>query len=105
MRSHTLSQAELRLEHWINRHNIKQAGVWALVGLGPLLAIATVAVLSEMQWLGSGTMLRPVLLADFVYALVVATFVLQRIAAMIADAAAALGGVEAAHAAGALLHR
>ena len=84
MRSHTLSQAGLRLEHWINRHNIKQAGVWALVGLGPLLAVATVAVLSEMQWLGSGTMLRPVLLADFVYALVVATFVVQRIAAMIA---------------------
>lgn len=85
MRSHALTQAGLRLERWVNRYNLKQAGVWALVGLGPLLAIATAAVLSEVQWLGRGKMVRPVLLADFVYALVVATFVLQRIAAMIAE--------------------
>ncbi len=64
---------------------MKQAGVWTLVALGPLLAVATIAVLSEMQWLGSGTMLRPVLLADFVYALIVATFVVQRIAAMMTE--------------------
>ena len=76
-----------------------------MVAFGPLLAVATFAALSEMQWLGGGKMLRPVLLADFVYALVVAAFVAQRIAEMIADAAAALGGLEAAHAAGALLHR
>ena len=40
--------------------------------------LATFAVLTEMQWLGGGRMLRPVLLADFVYALVVAAFVAQR---------------------------
>jgi two-component system nitrogen regulation sensor histidine kinase NtrY len=85
MRSHALTQAGLRVERWLNRHNMKQAGVWALVGFGPLLAIATAAVLSEMEWLGRGRMLRPVLLADFVYALVLATFVVQRIAAMIAE--------------------
>ena len=38
-----------------------------------------------MQWLGGGSMLRPVLLADFVYALVVAAFVARAVAEMIAE--------------------
>lgn len=55
-----------------------------MVVLGPLLAIATVAVLSDMDWLGGGVMLRPVLLADFVYAILVAGFVAQQVGEMIA---------------------
>ena len=84
MRSHDLTHAGLRLERWRSRHNLRQAAFWAMVALGPLLAIATFAVLSEMQWLGRGNMLRPVLLLDFVYALIVAAFVARRVAEMIA---------------------
>ena len=105
MRSHALTHAGLRLARWLNRHEHQAGRLWAMVGLGPLLAIATFAVLSEMQWLGGGDMLRPVLLADFVYALVVAAFVGRRIAEMIAERRRRSAGLEAAHAAGALLHR
>ena len=59
MRSHELTHAGLRLARWRNRHNLRQATFWTMVALGPLLAIATTAVLSDMQWLGGGKMLRP----------------------------------------------
>jgi two-component system nitrogen regulation sensor histidine kinase NtrY len=85
MRSHALTHAGLRLARWYRSRDIRQAGIWAMVALGPLLAIATIAVLSEMEWLGGGDMLRPVLLADFVYALIVAGFVARRVAEMIAE--------------------
>jgi len=85
MRNHAMTHAGLRLARWLNRRDIKPVGIWTMVALGPLLAAATFAVLSEMQWLGGGDMLRPVLLADFVYALIVAAFVTQRIAGMLAE--------------------
>ena len=53
MRSHELTHAGLRLARWRSRHNLRQAGFWTMVALGPLLALATFAVLSEMQWLGA----------------------------------------------------
>ncbi len=84
MRSHTLTHAGLRLARWRSRHNLRQAGFWVMVAAGPLLAIATSAVLSEMSWLGGRDVLRPVLLADFVYALIVATFVARRVFEMVA---------------------
>ena len=84
MRNHELTHAGLRLARWRSRHNLRQAGFWTMVGLGPLLGLATFAVLSEMQWLGRGNMLRPVLLADFVYALIVAAFVARRVVEMVA---------------------
>lgn len=84
MRSHELTHAGLRLARWRSRHNLQQVMFWTMVVLGPLLAVATFAVLSEMQWLGGGKMLRPVLLADFIYAMIVAGFVARRIAEMIA---------------------
>ncbi|MBB5223350.1 two-component system nitrogen regulation sensor histidine kinase NtrY [Amaricoccus macauensis] len=84
MRSHQLTYAGLRLARWRNRHNLRQATLWIMVALGPLLAIATMLVLSDMQWFGGGKMLRPVLLADFVYAIIVAAFVAQRVGEMIA---------------------
>ena len=84
MRSHALTHAGLRLARWRSRHNLARAALWTMVAAGPLLAAATFAALSEMSWLGGGNMLRPVLLADFVYALVVAAFVGRRVAEMIA---------------------
>lgn len=84
MRTHQLTYAGLRLAQWRGRHNFRQATFWLMVAMGPLLAVATVGVLSEMQWLGRGSMLRPVLLVDFIYALVVAVFVARRVAEMIA---------------------
>ncbi len=84
MRTHELTHAGLRLARWHSRHSLGQAALWTMVALGPILAFATFAALSEMQWLGRGSMLRPVLLVDFVYALVVAAFVARRVAEMIA---------------------
>lgn len=84
MRSHALTHAGLRLARWLDHRRLSQAGFWLLVAGGPILAIATFAVLSEMQWLGGGEWLRPILLLDFIYALVVAGFVGRRIAEMVA---------------------
>lgn len=55
-----------------------------MVALGPILGLATFVVLDDMEWLGGGQPLQVVLLADFVYALVVAGFVARRLAEMIA---------------------
>jgi two-component system, NtrC family, nitrogen regulation sensor histidine kinase NtrY len=84
MRSHELTHAGLRLARWRSRHNLRQMAFWAIVVAGPLLAVATIAVLGEMQWVGGGRLLRPMLLADFLYALVVAAFVGRGVAEMIA---------------------
>jgi two-component system, NtrC family, nitrogen regulation sensor histidine kinase NtrY len=85
MRSHAMTYAGLRLARWFNRHNVARVGFWAMVVVGPLLALATLVVLSDLQWMRAGDMLRPVLLLDFVYALVVAAFVARHIAEMIAE--------------------
>ena len=85
MRSHALTHAGLRLARWFNRRTVAQAGFWTMVVAGPLLAIATFVVLSDIEWLRGGDMLRPILLLDFVYALIVAAFVARRIAEMIAE--------------------
>jgi two-component system nitrogen regulation sensor histidine kinase NtrY len=84
MRSHALTLAGLRLARWRDSHAVQQAAFWAMVGLGPVLALATFAALGEMEWMGAGRALRLILLADFIYALVVAAFVARRVAAMIA---------------------
>jgi len=85
MRNHALTHAGLRLARWFNRRTVAQAGFWTMVVAGPLLAIATFAILSDLEWLRGNDMLRPILLLDFVYALVVAAFVARRIAEMIAE--------------------
>jgi two-component system nitrogen regulation sensor histidine kinase NtrY len=84
MRSQALTHAGGDLARWWSRHNLRQAAFWGMVVAGPLLAIATLAVLSDMGWLRGGDMLRPILLADFLYALIVAAFVARRVAVMIA---------------------
>ena len=106
MRSHTLTHAGLRLARWLNRPNVRRpaSGRWS--ALGPLLAVADLRGASaRCSGSGGGEMLRLVLLADFVYALVVAAFVARRVAEMIAARRRRSAGSTAAHAAGALLHR
>ena len=56
-----------------------------MVALGPLLAVATFAVAQRDAVAGRRRAAAPVLLADFVYALVVAAFVARRVAEMIAE--------------------
>ncbi len=57
---------------------------FALVGLGPILALATFAVLGPLDKGVNATALRAVILADLVYILVIAALVMQRVAQMIA---------------------
>lgn len=83
MRSDALTLAGLRLARWRERKDVQAAVFWGLIVLGPILAFATFAVLGGMEGLGSRHALRAVLLADFVYALVVAVFVARRAGAML----------------------
>ena len=55
-----------------------------LVVLGPILAVATFLALGPMDLGSSSQTLRLVLLADFIYILVAAALLLQRVATMIA---------------------
>ncbi len=55
-----------------------------LVVLGPVLALATFLILGPLDKGAAATSLRMILLADFVYVLVVAALVLQRVVALIA---------------------
>ncbi|WP_306419412.1 sensor histidine kinase NtrY-like [Amaricoccus solimangrovi] len=80
-----MTLAWLRLGRWRSNRGVQAAGFWLMVALAPMLAIATFAVLGEMEWLGGGRSLRVVLLADFVYALIVAGFVVRRLAEMISE--------------------
>jgi two-component system nitrogen regulation sensor histidine kinase NtrY len=57
---------------------------FALVSLGPVLAISTFLILGPLDQGSSSPSLRLILLADFVYVLVVAALVLQRIVALVA---------------------
>ena len=78
MRSDALTLAGLRLARWRARKDVQAVVFWGMLFLGPILAFATFAVLGGMEGLGSRHALRAVLLADFVYALVVAVFVARR---------------------------
>ncbi|MEM1079552.1 MAG: PAS domain-containing sensor histidine kinase [Pseudomonadota bacterium] len=55
-----------------------------MVALGPVLAVATFLVLGPLDQGADATSLRIVILADFVYVLILAALVLQRVARMIA---------------------
>ena len=84
MRSQTLTHAGVRLARWRNSRSVRTAGVWGLIALGPILAALTFATFSDSVLLAGGGALRVVLLADFVYALIVAAFVARRLAEMLA---------------------
>ena len=73
-----------RLSRFYRRRTTRSAFTVFVVALGPILAIATFTVLGPLQDQAVGNSLRLVLLADLVYALVVATMVASRVAQMIA---------------------
>ena len=85
MRSQTLTHAGLRLARLRERGSFRALALWGIVLLGPLLAVLTFVTLSDSVLLAGGGALRIVLLADFVYALVVAAFVARRLVEMLAD--------------------
>ncbi|WP_085836425.1 sensor histidine kinase NtrY-like [Aquimixticola soesokkakensis] len=55
----------------------------AVVGLGPILALATFLVLGPLDQGAATTPLRATLLADFIYVLIVASLVAQRVVRMV----------------------
>ncbi len=63
---------------------LRKASGRAMFALGLLLAALTFFALSDLDMVAGGRALRAVLLADFVFALVVAAFVARRLAAMLA---------------------
>lgn len=72
-----------RVERVLNARRFQNWLTFSLVGLGPLLAIATFLVLGPLDQTADSTLLRIVILSDFVYVLIVAALVLQRVARMI----------------------
>ncbi|MEZ5715106.1 MAG: PAS domain-containing sensor histidine kinase [Paracoccaceae bacterium] len=65
---------------------------WALVSLAPVLVLATLLVLLQIQQGASSAPLRLVFLADLVYVVIVAALVLSRVARMIVDRRAKSAG-------------
>ncbi len=63
---------------------MQNTATFALVLLGPVLALSTFLILGPLDQGSSSLSLRLILLADFVYVLVVAALVLQRIVALVA---------------------
>lgn len=76
------------LSRWLARYvSPRQFQTWTTLGmvaLGPVLAVATFLVLGPLDQGANSTALRVVILADFVYVLILAALVLQRVARMIA---------------------
>lgn len=76
------------LSRWVTRYvSLRELQTWTTLGmvaLGPILAIATFLVLGPLDQGQDATILRVVILADFVYVLILAALVLQRVARMIA---------------------
>ncbi len=73
-----------RLQRLRRLNRLQNAATLGLVLLGPALALATFLVLGPLDKGESALSLRLVLLLDLVYVLVVATLVIQRVAALIA---------------------
>ena len=84
MRSKTLTHAGALLARWRDSRSVRAAAIWGMIALGPILAALTFATFTDSVLLAGGRALRIVLLADFVYALVVAAFVARRLAEMLA---------------------
>lgn len=73
-----------RLSRLRRQRRVQNGVTFGLFALGPLLAVATYAVLGSLDLGASATTLRLVILADLVYILTVATLVLHRVARMVA---------------------
>lgn len=65
------------------QRRVQNAATFALVLLGPVLAISTFLILGPLDQGSSSLSLRLILLADFVYVLLVAALVLQRIVGLV----------------------
>lgn len=74
----------MRLLALRQQRRLRTIGTFALVLLGPVLAVATFLVMGPLGQAVASPSLRLVLLADLVYTLVVAALVLYRVAKMIA---------------------
>ena len=79
------SDAWLRFSRLRRQRRYQTGMTFALVFLGPLLAVATFLGLGPFNLGASSQYLRLVLLADLVYVLVVAALVLARVVRMISD--------------------
>ncbi|CAN5641757.1 PAS domain-containing sensor histidine kinase [soil metagenome] len=84
MRRHIPFAAFLHPDRWRARRKSRQAALWAFIALGPILVVLTFAALGEMELLGGRGWLRLILLADFVYAMVVAALVARGVVAILA---------------------
>ncbi|PJN96498.1 PAS domain-containing sensor histidine kinase, partial [Amaricoccus sp. HAR-UPW-R2A-40] len=84
MRSPNLTLAGDRLARLVEHATVKAILFWGFIALAPVLAVLTFLTLSEVDLLIGSEALRVVLLADFVYALVVAAFVARRLVEMLA---------------------
>ncbi len=78
------SQRFSRMMRWRRQRRVQNAATLGLVVLGPVLAGLTVWVLGPLDQGVNSPSLRIVLLADLVYAMVVAALVLQRVTQMVA---------------------
>lgn len=85
-------RAAARHSIWLDRlaslqrqRRVQTALTFSLVVLGPVLVVATLLALGPLDGGTGSTRLRVVLLADFVYVLLVAALVLARVGRMIAD--------------------
>ena len=84
MRSPNLTLAGDRLARLVEHATVRAVLFWGFIALAPVLAGLTFLTLSEVDLLVGSEALRVVLLADFVYALVVAAFVARRLVEMLA---------------------
>jgi two-component system nitrogen regulation sensor histidine kinase NtrY len=82
----------LRASLWGRRRQANAAFTLALVVLGPVLVVLTVAVMAVRGATADGTVLRAILLADLVYILLIATLVVRRLTRMISDRRARSAG-------------
>ncbi|MDT8855812.1 PAS domain-containing sensor histidine kinase [Paracoccaceae bacterium Fryx2] len=85
MASALRSNTWLRLSRLRRQRRFQTAMTLGLVLLGPVLTIATFLALGPFNQGAGSPSLRLILLADFVYVLVVAALVLRRVARMVAD--------------------
>ncbi len=72
-----------RLSRLRRQRRVQNATTLGLVTLGPILAVATFLVLGPLDRGATAPALRLILLADFVYILLLAALVLHRVAAMV----------------------
>ncbi|THD74970.1 PAS domain-containing sensor histidine kinase [Thalassobius vesicularis] len=72
-----------RFQRLRRQRRVQNAATFALVLLGPVLALSTFLILGPLDQGSSSLSLRLILLADFVYVLLVAALVLQRIVALV----------------------